>query len=159
MNPSQSLYFFSLVTAAQIRSHLAGSGSGWASANAHLWTLSVQSLPHNSSDNFIWNLMSAPDYSVWWGNPEMLPHHVAILERKVFTVALDTSFIKVFCGPWLQAFPCCWYLDLIVLISVSKVNRALEGKCLDLEIPVCSKFGLMARIMSISIHFLLKYRW
>lgn len=43
-----------------------------------------------------------------------------------------------------------------MLLLVSKVNKAVQGKCLDLEIPVCFKSGLMAGIVSTSLHFLLK---
>lgn len=43
-----------------------------------------------------------------------------------------------------------------MLPLVSKINKAVQGKCLDLEIPVYFKSGLMAGIVSTSLHFLLK---
>lgn len=43
-----------------------------------------------------------------------------------------------------------------MLPLVSKINKAVQGKCLDLEVPVYFKSGLMAGIVGTSLHFLLK---
>ena len=136
--------------------------SGWlwrrqGSSQCSSWGLNCtdsESLFQTSREDRTLNLMSPPHYLIQWGNPEMSPP--PHLGRKTLTLVPDTRFLKDFHCPWPQTFPCCWHLNLIVLLLVSKVNKAVQGKCLDLEIPVCFKSGLMAGIVSTSLHFLLK---
>lgn len=79
----------------------------------------------------------------------------ACLERKVLTVAPDTRFTKGF-----RLLPLTSNLSLLLILKPNCVDvglqgkQSLQGKCLDLRIPVCSKIELMAGIVSISLHFL-----
>lgn len=105
---------FLYVTQEQMMSHLAGSGEGWASQQMFIFGPYL----HRFKDT--WNLMSAPDYFIWWSNGKRSLHSKSRKE-------------SVNRGPKLQMYkrlPLPWTsnLPMLLILKPNCVDLGLQGK-------------------------------